>query len=57
MNAYCHWPAPIAAAFAHYDAVRHLDITDPARMAAQDQLWFAQHPDWVVVEADCDCGF
>jgi hypothetical protein len=47
MTAYCHWSAPIAAAFRAYDAVRHLDITDPARMAAGDALWYAQHAEWV----------
>jgi hypothetical protein len=57
MTAYCHWPAPIAAAFAHYDAVRHLDITDPARMAAADRLWLAEHPEWIIAECDPSCPF
>jgi hypothetical protein len=57
MTAYCYWPAPIAAAFRAYDAVRHLDITDPARMAASDRLWCAQHEDWIIAECDPSCPF
>ena len=57
-NNYAHWPPAIAAAFAAYDGVRHLEPADPCRMAAADRLWCAQHPDWTPVEVEVDpCPF
>jgi hypothetical protein len=29
----------------------------PARVAAREALWTAQHVGWVDEEYDCDCGF
>ena len=57
MTAYAHWSPAIAAAFAAYDGVRHLEPADPCRMAAADRVWLALHPDWVMKEYDCDPGF
>jgi hypothetical protein len=42
---------------AAYDAYPG-DPLHPARVAARERLWLAQHVGWVdEVEADCDCGF
>ena len=45
-----------AAFYAAYDAHPY-EALHPARVAAREALWFAQHPDWVVMEHDCDPGF
>ena len=46
------WAAFHAACDAHpYDAMH------PCRVEARERLWFAQHPEWVIQEYDCDPGF
>ena len=54
---YAHWPPAIAAAFAAYDSMRHLEPADPCRMAAADRVWFALHEDWVSSELITETPF
>jgi hypothetical protein len=45
-----------AAFHAAYDAHPY-DVMHPCRVEARNQLWMAQHPEWIAQEYDCDCGF
>lgn len=45
-----------AAFNAAYDRYPY-DAMHPARVEAREALWFAQHPDWIDVEADSSCPF